>query len=163
MKHTKLTAIILAALMLLTLFAGCAKKGEDSAQNPDENDASITVTDMKGRTVTLDKPAERIVALTASDCEILYAIGAEDKLVGRGQYCDYPAEVLDVPAVESGADTNVEEIIALDPDVILMSDMAQSSEQIAQFEKAGIKVVVSEATNIEGVYTSVELIGALMG
>ena len=41
---------------------------------------------MTGRTITLDEPAERIVALTASDCEILYAIGAGDKLVGRGEY-----------------------------------------------------------------------------
>ena len=46
-------------------------------------------------------------------CEILYAIGAGDTLVGRGKYCDYPAEVLEVPAVESGASTNMEEIIAL--------------------------------------------------
>lgn len=131
------------------------------AQQAEE--APVTVTDMKGREITLEEPAERVVALTASDCEILYAIGAGDTLVGRGTYCDYPAEVLEVPEVASGADTNIEEIIALDPDVLLMSDMAQTEEQIAQLEAAGIKVVVSEATDIEGVYTSIELIGALMG
>ena len=125
--------------------------------------AAVTITDMKGREITLEKPAERIVALTASDCEILYAIGAGDTLVGRGTYCDYPAEVLEVPAVESGASTNVEEIIALDPDVLLMSDMAQTEEQIQQLEAAGIRVVVSEATDIAGVYTAIEMIGALMG
>ena len=65
--------------------------------------------------------------------------------------------------MESGATTNVEEIIALKPDVLLMSDMAQSEEQIQQLEAAGVKVVVSEATDIEGVYTAIELIGALMG
>ncbi len=128
-----------------------------------ETDTSVTVTDMTGREVTLDKPATRIVALTASDCEILYAIGAGDALVGRGSYCDYPAEVLNVTAVQSGSDTNLEEIIALEPQVLLMSTMAQTEEQVQVLENAGIKVVVSDAQDIEGVYTAIEMIGKLMG
>lgn len=177
---TKLTALLLSLSLLLTLCVGCAPDKTDvqpdnspqtsqpSETTPDtkpseEVSTAVTITDMKGREITLEEPAQRIVALTASDCEILYAIGAGDTLVGRGEYCDYPAEVLEIPAVQSGADTNIEQIIALDPDVLLMSDMAQTEEQIAQLEAAGIKVVVSEATNIEGVYTAVEMIGALMG
>lgn len=175
MKHKKIQAALLAAALLLSLCAGCGQKQPASAQSaassaaasssvssPEET-GGVTITDMKGRQVTLDQPAERVVALTASDCEILYAIGAGDTLVGRGKYCDYPAQVLDVPAVESGADTNIEQIIALEPDVLLMSDMAQTQEQIDQLENAGIRVVVSEATDIEGVYTAIEMIGALMG
>lgn len=180
MKRTKLMALLLAVAMLLTLCVGCGQdeptpSQDDNVQTTgsadttpentpsEEVSAGVTITDMKGREITLDKPAERIVALTASDCEILYAIGAGDTLVGRGEYCDYPAEVLDVPAVQSGADTNIEQIIALEPDVLLMSDMAQTEEQIAQLEAAGIAVVVSEATDIDGVYTAIEMIGALMG
>lgn len=158
-RINKLLSLLLAVSLLLAL-AAC---GTQQTQEPEDGAAAVTITDMKGREITLDKPAEKIVALTASDCEILYAIGAGDTLVGRGKYCDYPAEVLDVPAVESGADTNLEEIIALEPDVLLMSDMAQTDEQVAQLEAAGIKVVVSEATDIDGVYTAIEMIGALMG
>ena len=177
---TKFTALLLSLSLLLTLCVGCAQdKPETPADNspqtsqpadatPDvqpseEVSTAVTITDMKGREITLEEPAQRIVALTPSDCEILYAIGAGDTLVGRGKYCDYPAQVQEVPAVESGANTNIEQIIALEPDVLLMSDMAQTEEQIAQLEGAGIKVVVSEATDIEGVYTAVEMIGALMG
>lgn len=158
-RINKLLSLLLAVSLLLAL-AAC---GTQQTQEPEDGAAAVTITDMKGREITLDKPAEKIVALTASDCEILYAIGAGDTLVGRGKYCDYPAEVLEVPAVESGADTNLEEIIALEPDVLLMSDMAQTDEQVAQLEAAGIKVVVSEATDIDGVYTAIEMIGALMG
>ncbi len=151
MKHIKfLTAAFAASL----LFAGTALASEDS---------SVTVTDMTGREITLEEPATRIVALTPSDCEILYAIGAGDTLVGRGEYCDYPEEVMEIPSVQSGADTNIEQIIALEPQVLLMSTMAQTEEQIAQLEKAGIQVVVSDAQDIEGVYTTVEMIGDLMG
>ena len=141
--------------------------GVDAAEGDDAGDdmatGAITITDMKGREITLEQPAQRIVALSPSDCEILYAIGAGDALVGRGTYCDYPAEVFDITEVATGADTNIEQIIALDPDVLLMSEMAQTEEQVAQLEEAGIKVVVSEATDIEGVYYAIDMIGTLMG
>ncbi|MBO7708833.1 MAG: ABC transporter substrate-binding protein, partial [Lachnospiraceae bacterium] len=113
--------------------------------------------------VVLEEPAERVVALTAADCEILYALGAGDLLVGRGEYCDYPAEVFDVPSVESGYETNVEEIIALEPQVLLMGTMAQSTDVVDQLEKAGIRVVVSDAQNIEGTYEAIRMIGQLVG
>lgn len=174
MKFTRSLLSALLALCLMLSLTACAASTPASTEPvsqeatlsdtiPQETTASVTITDMKGRQITLDEPAQRIVALTPSDCEILFAIGAGDTLVGRGKYCDYPAEVLDVPAVESGANTNIEQIIALEPDVLLMSDMAQTQEQIAQLEEAGIHVVVSEATDIAGVYTAIEMIGALMG
>jgi len=122
----------------------------------------ITVTDMTGREITLEKPAERVVALSAADCEFLFAIGAGDALIGRGEYCDYPAEVLALPSVQSGYDTNIEQIISLEPDVLLMSTMAQTQEQIDALEAAGIAVVVSDAQDIEGVYTALRMIGTLM-
>ena len=121
-----------------------------------------TVTDMTGREIALDGAVERVVALTAADCEILYALGAGDCLVGRGEYCDYPAEALAVPAVQSGAETNIEQIIALKPQVVFMGTMAQKPEQAAQLESAGIRVVESEATDIAGVYAAIDVIGQVM-
>ena len=128
-----------------------------------EPDTSISIVDMMGHEVTLEKPAERIVALSAADCEIVYAIGAGDLLVGRGEWCDYPAEVFDIPAVDSGGNTNIEQILALTPDVVVMSSMAQSEEQVKQLEDAGVAVVVSNAANIDETYTSIELLGKLLG
>lgn len=157
MKIRKFTAIVLAALMAIGVFSTVSFAEETAAEG------AVTVTDMTGREVTLDEPAERIVALSAADCEILYALGAGDLLVGRGEYCDYPAEVLEVPSVESGYETNIEEIIALEPQVLLMSSMAQTTEQVEALEKAGIKVVVSDAQDIDGVYKSIAIIGELTG
>lgn len=135
---------------------------EDEAE-PEPEQTGVTVTDMTGREITLDAPAERIVALTAADCEIVYALGAGDKLVGRGEYCDYPTEVYDVPSVQSGYETNIEQILALEPQVLLMATMDQTTEQVEQLENAGIHVVVSDAQNIEGTYTAIRMIGALLG
>ncbi len=98
-----------------------------------------------------------------SDCEILCAIGCEDALVGRGQFCDYPPSVLELPEVQSGANTNIEEILALNPQVVLMNDMAADETQVKALEDNGVKVVVSQATDIEGVYYAIRMIGTLMG
>lgn len=147
----KLLSLFLALAMALSLTAAFAES------------AAVTVTDMAGREIALDAPATKVVALTASDCEILAALGAEDTLVGRGEYCDYPESILEVPAVQSGADTNLEQIIALEPQVVIMAKMAQTEEQVAALEEAGIRVVVSDAQDIEGVYTAIRLIGALVG
>ena len=188
-KKNQLLALLLAAVMLLAVLTGCAAKTEPAqeepaqtetapeqeqpapaeeaapAEEPEAEEASeaVTLTDMTGREITLDAPAERVVALTAADCEILYALGAGDLLVGRGEYCDYPAEVLDVPSVQSGYDTNIEQIIALEPQVLLMSTMAQTDEQVQQLEAAGVRVVVSDAQDIEGTYTAISMIGELVG
>ena len=161
MKIRKMTksilAAVMAAMLIATMMCSVSFAEEEAAEG------AVTVTDMTGREVTLDKPAERVVALSAADCENLYALGAGDLLVGRGEYCDYPAEVLDIPSVESGYETNIEEIIALEPDVLLMSSMAQTTEQVEALENAGIQVVVSDAQDIEGVYESLAIIGKLVG
>lgn len=163
--------------MLTSVLTGCSKVNEMTPQKtfeqtpsvkstPDSTtktkEPAIIVTDMAGREVKLDGPVTRVVALFPSDCEILYAIGAGETLVGRGEYCDYPQEVLDVPAVQSGANTNIEQIISLNPQVVLMSTMDQTEEQVAALEAAGIEVVVSKETDIEGVYTAISMIGTLM-
>ena len=189
MKKTRVLALLLAIVMLFALLTGCAAKQEpaqqepaqtedtaaqqpeaeapaqeeEPAEEPETAEPAVTLTDMTGREITMDEPATRIVALTPSDCEILYAIGAGDLLVGRGKYCDYPAEVLDIPAVESGSDANIEQIVELQPQVLIMSTMSQTDEQVQQLEAAGIHVVVSDAQDIDGVYTAINMIGELVG
>lgn len=192
MKRKKTLAILIAALMLVSFgcaqkaqtpvpqTATEAPKQETVVQTvPTEVPAStdapaatdepaptgsgFTVTDMAGREITIDKPVEKAVALTAADCEIIFALGAEEALVGRGAYCDYPPEVTDIPSVESGFETNIEQIIDLEPDVLFLGTMAQTQEQVEQLEKAGIKVVVSDAQTIEGTYECIRVIGEVMG
>jgi len=150
MKRT--LGLVLALLILFTAGCGLAECG------------TITTTDMMDRPVTLlSQPVTRVVVLTAADCEILYALGAGDLLVGRGAYCDYPAEVLDVPSVESGFETNVEQILALEPQLVIMGTMNQAKDQVDTLEAAGIAVAVSNAQDIAGVYEDITLIGTLTG
>lgn len=148
----KLVSLFVAALLILSMATAAVA-----------DETSVTITDMHGREIVLTEPVTRIVALTPADCEILCAIGCEDTLVGRGKYCDYPESILELPALATGDNLNVEEILALEPQVVLMSDMNQTDEQIKLLEENGVQVVISETTDIEGVYTAIRMIGALMG
>ena len=146
---------ILALLLTLCLLLPMAVLAEAAP--------SIAITDMTGRELVLGAPAAKVVALAASDCEILYAIGAGDTLVGRGEYCDYPAEVVNVPSVQSGYDMNLEQIVALAPDLVIMNTMDQSVEQVEALENAGIPVLASTATDVNGVYDAITMIAAATG
>lgn len=151
MRTRKLVSLFLSLVMLFSLSAAVSAE-----------EAGISVTDMLGREVTLSALIERIVVLEPSDCEILDALGAANLIVGRGAYCDL-ASIADVSVVETGYDTNVEEIIALKPDLVIMNMMNQNPEQVAQIEAAGIPVLSSETTDIAGVYTNIRCIGACLG
>ncbi|MDR1387038.1 MAG: ABC transporter substrate-binding protein [Propionibacteriaceae bacterium] len=158
----RLGAWLALVLFATTALAGCGDSSKDPTTAPSDS-AGITLTDMMGQTVTLSGPAQKVVSLTASDVEILYAIGAGDTVVGRGEFCDYPAEVLQVPAVQSGNDTNIEQIIALDPDLVVMGTMAQSQEQSDQLRQAGIAVLATDADDIASTYQAIELLGQATG
>ncbi len=147
----KLVSLFLAVLMLFSMTAVLAEG------------ASVTITDMYDREITLEGPVTRIVALSAADCEIICALGCEELLVGRGQYCNYPETIAEIPAVASGADTNIEEILALEPQILIMSDMEQPEEQVKLLEENGVKVVMTRNTGIEGAYYAITMIGTLLG
>ena len=179
-KRTSLFfALLLTAALLLSLMSGCGNQAPapaEAAPAPAETpapaepeaeeapaDTSFTVTDMMGREITLDAPASKLVVLTAAECEIVYALGAGNTVVGRGEYCDWPAEVFDVPSVMSGYQTNVEQILALEPDVVIMNTMDQSPDDVTMLEDAGVHVAVTVAADIQGVYESIAMIGAITG
>ena len=176
----KIITIVLSLTMVLSL-AACGGSGTGAAATQESSEPvsataaptaeptaapapeTVTITDMMGREVTIELPVTRVVALQPADCEILYAIGAGDTVVGRGEYCDTPEAVKEVPSVQSGYNTNTEQIIELEPQVLFMSTMAQSEEQIQALEAAGVHVVVSETTDLQGVYSAIEMIGKVMG
>jgi iron complex transport system substrate-binding protein len=164
----KLFSIVLSVALVFTLLlAACSSpsQGDTGATTPPPapTPAPVSVVDMTGKTVTLDKPAETVVVLTASAGEIVYALDAGSTVVGRGEYCNWPEAILAIPAVQSGADTNIEQIIALKPDLVLLTTMDQSPEQVKQIEDAGIPVYTSDADDIAGTYESILQIGTLMG
>jgi len=105
--------------------------------------------------------AERVLALTPHACEMIYAIGAEEKLVGAGSYCDYPAEAEKLPRVGSHERINVEAALRLHPDLVVV--MSRNVAGIETLEKMGVGVVVSSPTSFEMIFADMIKLGELTG
>lgn len=115
-----------------------------------------TVTDVLGREVTIEK-SERIISLTPSGTEILFAIGAGDRVVGVSSACNYPDAALPLPKCGDYAGPNLEVIASLMPDVVIAGNYLQA-DAIESLEKLGIRVLASEANTYDDIDDSIALI-----
>src|SRR5213594_3879684 len=108
----------------------------------------IAVTDDAGRRVTLAAPARRIVSLLPSFTEILFAIGAGDRLVGRTTWCDYPPAALAVPSVGDGMPPNIEAVAARQPDLVVLYNAGPNVAAAQQLERIGIRTSCCAAATL---------------
>ncbi len=125
--------------------------------------ANITVEDFLGRAVTLDAPAQRIIALAPHIVENLYSAGAGSKLVGVVSYSNFPLEARGIRQVGSYNAFSLETIVALQPDLIVMWGSGNGMQVLAQLEALGIPVFVSEPRRLADIPRTIRLLGKLAG
>src|SRR2546423_3495789 len=101
------------------------------------------VIDEAGRHVALPAKIDRIISLAPNLTEIVYAVGAGDRLVGDTTYCDYPAEAKNVAKVGDTMHPNIERIIALKPQLVLVSTASQLEAFTNQLSAQQIAVYVT--------------------
>ena len=143
-----------AALAALCLLLSPALAGETVA---DAVAYPLTVEDDIGRTVSIASRPTRVVAVGPSTTETLFAMAAEDLLVGVDRFSNYPPEAADIERVGGLVDPSIERIVALRPDVVFMRDL--SMPHVARLEALGVPVVVVASEDIEGVFSSLKLFG----
>jgi len=146
----------LAALLVLAV-AACARREHVPARG------AIAVTDDAGRPVTLAAPARRIVSLLPSFTEILFAIGAGDRLVGRTTWCDYPPEAIAVPSVGDGMPPSVEAVAARRPDLVVLYRSGPNVTAAEQLERLGVRTVLFDLNLLEELGPVVRRLGTLTG
>lgn len=157
---TKLCPSLLALLVAVSLLLGaCAAPAA-----PPAAPQAITLTDGLQRSVTLEKPAQRVVSMAPSNTEILYAIGAGAHVVGRDDFSDYPAEAKQVVSIGgSMGKYNNEAIVNLKPDLVLASQI-NTPEQVQALEKLGLKVYyLANPDDLPGLYQNLQTVAALTG
>ncbi|MFN0177290.1 MAG: ABC transporter substrate-binding protein [Gemmatimonadales bacterium] len=103
--------------------------------------AAIEIQDDNGTWVRLAAPAARVVSLAPATTELVFALGAGARLVGRTKWCDYPAEAAAVPSVGDGMSPNVEAIAAVTPDLVLVYRSPGNAEAVGKLRSLGIAVV----------------------
>ncbi|MFC2070177.1 ABC transporter substrate-binding protein [Chloroflexota bacterium] len=153
---SKVAVFSLILPLVLGFSAGCTTTTEEESQSP------IEITDQLGRTVTLEKAPERIVSLAPSNTEILYALGLGDKVVGVTKSCDYPTEVTEKPIIGGFSSPNLEEIVALSPDLVIAASRHEE-EIIPQLEEKGITVLGLNPKTFDSILSAITLIGDVTG
>lgn len=128
----------------------------------------VTLTDDEGTDVELEAEPQRIVSLSPANTEILFAIGAGDRVVATDNASDFPAEAADLPDVIAFEGftvvVDVERIVELEADLVVAAGLGFTPpEAVAQLRELGIPVIVVYAPTVDAVYGDIELIGAAVG
>ncbi len=121
--------------------------------------AVITAVDDASRTVYIEQTPQRVVSLSPSITEILFAIGLGDKVVGVTEHCDYPEAARAKPKVGGYFTTSLEDIVAKDPDLILTDGYDPVMQQL---EGLGIPMLVLQPEDIDGIFKDIDLVGKVM-
>lgn len=155
------------ALLAVVTCVGCRSQDAEPADTAQAALAPIvaswpmTITDDLGGTVTLDAPPERVVSLSPAVTEMLYAVGAGDRVVGRTSFCDYPPEALDVAEVGTFTTPSTEKVLELQPDLCI-GVRGVTKDAIQALRDVGLKVIAYDPLDIEKTLNIMEQLGRLI-
>ena len=149
----------LSVVALLAL-AAC---GEAPQRPPDSAVAPLVVVDDAGDTVRLASPARRIVSLIPATTELLFALGAGERVVGRTHWCDYPQAVATVPDLGDGMSPNLEAVVAARPDLVVLYLSGQNGGAAARLRGLGIPAIQVRSDLLADVPRLARLFGRLTG
>ena len=134
---------------------------EDAAEDADQATAyPLTVTDITGQEVVIEQQPEAIVSLVPSETEIAFAVGAGDIVVGVDEFSNYPEETANIAKV-GDMSTNIEAVVALNPDLVLAND-GMNTEAIGKLRELGITVYSSNPVTYDETVAHIEQVGVLL-
>lgn len=143
-------------LAFVLLLAACGQQGRH-AQTTD------TVVDDYGRTVVVPSQPQRVVSLSPAVTEILFALGAQDLLVGRTDFCVYPDAAMDIPSIGGISNLNIESILALKPDLVISGSMVGKKVTDQMGAMGTPMICVIEKPKFEALFDNITAIGKLVG
>lgn len=160
---TSLFKFLSIGALAVTLGACQSDTTDTKTETETKEQTSYTVTDDLGKEFTFETVPETVVSLIPSNTEILFEIGAGEKVIGATDYDHYPKEAAEVERVSDSVVFNAERIIELDPDVVIgYSTGAPTGYE--ELEAAGIPVfVIESAQSFNDVYGDIEQIATVMG
>lgn len=121
----------------------------------------MTIADDTGRQVLVKAAPARIVSLSPSNTEILFALGLGERIAAVTSFCNYPEEAKAKPKV-GGMRPNVEAVVALAPEMVL-AVRGVSPDVVAGLEALGVPVIILNPPDFSGVLANVTLVGRVTG
>jgi iron complex transport system substrate-binding protein len=155
--------MIAAALAAVVLSCVGCYRAADRTTVPQAEVQSREVHDDLGRAIKVPAKIDRAISLAPSLTEMIFAIGAGDKLVGVTTYCNYPPETASIEKIGDTQTPNIEKIIALKPQVVFVSTASQLEAFTKTLEEQGIAVYVSNPKNLDEVFKDMGQLADLFG
>jgi iron complex transport system substrate-binding protein len=126
---------------------------------------NITLVDATGATVTVSLPVNRVVSLNSGFTELICALGAADKLVGRDELSKYPDYVANVSVVaQNSYQPNIEALLQAQPDLVVADTMlAYNQDALGKIKNAGIPVIIENPSNSTRLDTMIQNLGLALG
>src|SRR5262245_32627790 len=124
--------------------------------------ASVSVRDDTGHTVSLARPATRVVSLAPSSTEIVFSVGAGPLLVGASTYDDFPPAARKLPKIGTFSGPDMERIVAARPDLVVAA-YGNPLDLIDRLRRQNIPVYVSNPPTVDGVLRNLQDLGRLTG
>ena len=124
---------------------------------------AFTITDDLDKTFSFDAPVTTIVTLAPSNTEVVFAVGAGDKLIGRTDYCNFPPEAASIESVGGFWNPDKEKVVVLDPDVVLANGAHDDSGDTAWLEDKGLTVITLEPQTMADIMDNILMVGKLTG
>lgn len=125
--------------------------------------AAISVRDDYGNAVTMQKPAQRVIAMAPHVTEMLFAAGGGDHIVGVVTYSDYPEAAKRISQIGDNRQVDIERVIAMKPDLLVIWRHGSSERQLEQLSKLGIPMFYSEPHKLDDIADSLLRLGQLLG
>lgn len=155
--RSALTSLALAACLAVSV-TGCYRQVD-----PPREVKLRSFTDDLGRTIQLPDKIDAAVSLAPNLTEIIFAVGAGDKLVGVTTFCDYPEQARSIRKVGDTQKPNIEAIVALKPQVVFVSTASQLEAFTKTLTAQNIGVFVTSPNSLDDIYRSIEKIGDILG
>jgi len=114
-------------------------------------------------TQTANTPAKRVIALAPHIVEMLFEAGAGDVIIGTTAHADYPEAANDIPRIGNYSRLNIEEILALDPDLIIAWRTGNPSDDLSRLKSLGLNIVYSNPKALEDVAAEIKYFAHLTG
>ena len=140
------SGVLLLAVAVLLCAAGCASDGAPASQGN-----------------TSDVAPRRIVSLTPSLTETLFALGLGERVVGVTSFCDWPPEAASLPKVGGYSNPSPESVLALEPDLVVVSPNAGNREAALAMERAGTRLLVVEGDGLDDTYRVIQTVADACG
>ena len=146
-----------------TLFAACSETNSETETTVVvETTVSEVTYPVTAGGITLEAQPMRIVSLSPTHTEMLYAIGAGEQVVAVDEYSNYPTEAVSLGTKLSGYEPNVESIAGYEPDLVVIS--YDPGNLVEQLNALDIPVYIGNgASSLEQAYEQIEQLGALTG